>query len=103
MADSKFGVITEQGFPLGQFGFNGVKNDEIGGHMQLLVLGNKIALADDAAQGAVLFHDGKSVEVMFKHDAGGFSDFCADGDGDGGRCHYVAGGKHAVSFCFFLK
>ena len=28
MADSKFGVITEQGFPLGQFGFNGVKKDD---------------------------------------------------------------------------
>ena len=66
----------------------------------MFVLGDKIALTDDAAQGSVLFHHREAVEVVFKHDAGGFGDFCADSDEEGGRRHDVAGGKHTVSFCF---
>lgn len=28
MSDNKFGVITEQGYPIGQFGFNAINEEE---------------------------------------------------------------------------
>lgn len=44
MDKSNYGVITEQGFPMGQFGFNGMSKEE---HDKLLNENNK---ADEEKQ-----------------------------------------------------
>ena len=60
------------------------------------MLHDQIALAENAAQGAVGVHHGQTVKVMFQHQAGGLGDLGAHRYGQGMGCHDVAGRQHGL-------